>query len=66
MQIGDLKGFFGLIAVNLQLLRTKLKVLDATYGIGTGGWLWCFPTVWFWLSPVFFLNSHRLTGDVKV
>lgn len=39
MQIGDMKGFFGLITVNLQLLRTKLKVLDVTYGNGTGGWV---------------------------
>lgn len=35
-QIGDLKSFFGLFMVNMQMLRTKLKVLDATYGYGTG------------------------------
>jgi hypothetical protein len=35
-QIGDLKGFFGLFMVQMQELRKKLKVLDATYGIGTG------------------------------
>lgn len=37
MQIGDLKGFFGLAMVNMQLLRTKLKVFDLSYGQGTGG-----------------------------
>jgi carotenoid cleavage dioxygenase len=36
LQIGDLKGFFGLFMVQMQELRKKLKVLDATYGIGTG------------------------------
>ncbi|KAK2637048.1 hypothetical protein Ddye_031840 [Dipteronia dyeriana] len=36
MKIGDLKGIFGLLMVNLQMLRTKLKVLDVTYGYGTG------------------------------
>lgn len=36
LQIGDLKGFFGLLMVNVQLLRTKLKILDNTYGNGTG------------------------------
>ncbi|KAK4488621.1 hypothetical protein RD792_004390 [Penstemon davidsonii] len=35
MKIGDLKGFFGLIMANINLLRTKLKVLDITYGYGT-------------------------------
>lgn len=35
MKIGDLKGFFGLFMVQMQELRKKLKVLDATYGIGT-------------------------------
>lgn len=43
-QIGDMKGFFGLITVQLQLLRTKLKVLDVNYGYGTGG-LCCFPII---------------------
>lgn len=36
MKIGDLKGFFGLLMVNVQQLRTKLKILDNTYGNGTG------------------------------
>ncbi|KAK1551742.1 hypothetical protein Q3G72_003879 [Acer saccharum] len=36
MKIGDLKGIFGLLMVNMQMLRTKLKVLDVTYGYGTG------------------------------
>jgi hypothetical protein len=36
LQIGDLKGFFGLLMVNVQQLRTKLKILDNTYGNGTG------------------------------
>ncbi|KAL0561870.1 hypothetical protein IC582_002315 [Cucumis melo] len=36
MKIGDLKGFFGLIMVNMQMLRAKLKVLDVSYGTGTG------------------------------
>ncbi|KAK4540906.1 hypothetical protein RGQ29_031811 [Quercus rubra] len=35
MKIGDLKGLFGLLMVHMQILRTKLKVLDATYGNGT-------------------------------
>ena len=35
-QIGDLKGFFGLFMVQMQQLRKKLKVLDFTYGSGTG------------------------------
>ncbi|KAG6406276.1 hypothetical protein SASPL_133876 [Salvia splendens] len=35
LQIGDLKGFFGLLMVNLLMLRTKLKVLDFTYGNST-------------------------------
>ncbi|KAK6928746.1 Carotenoid oxygenase [Dillenia turbinata] len=36
MKIGDLKGFFGLFMVNMQLLRAKMKVLDVSYGTGTG------------------------------
>ncbi|XP_022953564.1 carotenoid 9,10(9',10')-cleavage dioxygenase 1 isoform X2 [Cucurbita moschata] len=36
MKIGDLKGFFGLVMVNMQILRAKLKVLDVSYGTGTG------------------------------
>ncbi|XP_042484115.1 carotenoid 9,10(9',10')-cleavage dioxygenase 1 [Macadamia integrifolia] len=36
MKIGDLKGLFGLLMVNMQLLRAKLKVLDVSYGTGTG------------------------------
>ncbi|KAK2996827.1 hypothetical protein RJ639_025304, partial [Escallonia herrerae] len=35
-QIGDLKGLFGLLMVNIQMLREKLKVLDVSYGTGTG------------------------------
>ncbi|XP_010241258.1 PREDICTED: carotenoid 9,10(9',10')-cleavage dioxygenase 1 [Nelumbo nucifera] len=35
MKIGDLKGLFGLLMVNIQLLRNKLKVLDVSYGNGT-------------------------------
>lgn len=35
-QIGDLKGLFGLLMVNMQILRAKLKVLDMSYGNGTG------------------------------
>ncbi|KAL1197591.1 Carotenoid 9,10(9',10')-cleavage dioxygenase 1 [Cardamine amara subsp. amara] len=35
MKIGDLKGFFGLLMVNIFQLRTKLKVLDGSYGHGT-------------------------------
>ncbi|KAK4842159.1 hypothetical protein QYF36_016716 [Acer negundo] len=35
MKIGDLKGIFGLLMANIQMLRTKLKVLDVTYGYGT-------------------------------
>ncbi|CAM8889675.1 unnamed protein product [Rhodiola kirilowii] len=36
MKIGDMKGFFGLLMVNFQMLRAKLKVLDMSYGNGTG------------------------------
>ncbi|XP_058071027.1 carotenoid 9,10(9',10')-cleavage dioxygenase-like [Magnolia sinica] len=36
MKIGDLKGLFGLFMVNMQILRAKLKVLDVSYGRGTG------------------------------
>ncbi|KAM7512334.1 hypothetical protein LguiB_011209 [Lonicera macranthoides] len=36
MKIGDLKGLFGLLVVNIQMLRAKLKVLDVSYGAGTG------------------------------
>lgn len=36
MKIGDLKGFLGLLMVYLQQLRTKLNVLDVSYGHGTG------------------------------
>lgn len=36
MKIGDLKGLFGLFMVQMQLLRSKLKVLDVSYGTGTG------------------------------
>ncbi|KAI4323412.1 hypothetical protein L6164_023020 [Bauhinia variegata] len=35
MKIGDLKGFFGLVMVNMQMLRAKWKVLDMSYGNGT-------------------------------
>jgi hypothetical protein len=35
-QIGDLKGLFGLLMVHMQMLRAKLKVLDVSYGTGTG------------------------------
>jgi carotenoid cleavage dioxygenase len=42
LQIGDLKGLFGLLMVNIQILRLKTKVLDNSYGIGTGklGFFW--------------------------
>ncbi|KAF7138094.1 hypothetical protein RHSIM_Rhsim07G0189000 [Rhododendron simsii] len=36
MKVGDLKGLFGLLMVNMQMLRAKLKVLDVSYGYGTG------------------------------
>ncbi|CAN4110363.1 unnamed protein product [Withania somnifera] len=35
MKVGDLKGLFGLFAVCMQMLRTKLKVLDVSYGDST-------------------------------
>ncbi|PKI33427.1 hypothetical protein CRG98_046190 [Punica granatum] len=35
-KIGDLKGLFGLLMVGVQILRAKLKVLDVSYGTGTG------------------------------
>ncbi|XP_024188836.2 carotenoid 9,10(9',10')-cleavage dioxygenase 1 [Rosa chinensis] len=36
MKVGDLKGLFGLLMVYMQQLRAKLKVLDLSYGHGTG------------------------------
>ena len=36
LQVGDLKGLFGLLMVNIQKLREKAKVLDLSYGHGTG------------------------------
>ncbi|KAF3437909.1 hypothetical protein FNV43_RR20665 [Rhamnella rubrinervis] len=36
MKIGDIKGLFGLLMVNMQMLRDKLKILDVSYGTGTG------------------------------
>ncbi|XP_030474238.1 carotenoid 9,10(9',10')-cleavage dioxygenase 1 [Syzygium oleosum] len=36
MKIGDVKGLFGLLMVNMQMLRAKLKILDVSYGTGTG------------------------------
>ncbi|PRQ54664.1 putative carotenoid oxygenase [Rosa chinensis] len=36
MKIGDLKGLFGLLMVYMQQLRAKLKILDISYGHGTG------------------------------
>ncbi|KAF9665715.1 hypothetical protein SADUNF_Sadunf16G0152500 [Salix dunnii] len=36
MKIGDLKGLFGLLMVSMQILRLKTKVLDKSYGFGTG------------------------------
>lgn len=38
-QIGDLKGLFGLLMVNVQMLRAKLGVLDVSYGTGTGNFI---------------------------
>ncbi|XP_019426194.1 PREDICTED: carotenoid 9,10(9',10')-cleavage dioxygenase 1-like isoform X2 [Lupinus angustifolius] len=35
MKIGDLKGIFGLLMVNINMLRNKLKVVDESYGRGT-------------------------------
>ncbi|KAM1363714.1 hypothetical protein ACFX15_028059 [Malus domestica] len=36
LKIGDLKGFLGLLMTSLQMLREKLKILDMSYGLGTG------------------------------
>ncbi|XVF22947.1 hypothetical protein REPUB_Repub12eG0214900 [Reevesia pubescens] len=35
MKVGDLKGLFGLLMVNVQKLREKANVLDLSYGNGT-------------------------------
>ncbi|PON74212.1 Carotenoid cleavage dioxygenase [Parasponia andersonii] len=35
LKFGDLKGLFGLLMVNIHMLREKFKVLDLSYGIGT-------------------------------
>ncbi|KAK6804071.1 hypothetical protein RDI58_001855 [Solanum bulbocastanum] len=35
MKVGDLKGLFGLFTVYMQMLRSKLKVLDISYGNST-------------------------------
>ncbi|XP_039685161.1 carotenoid 9,10(9',10')-cleavage dioxygenase 1 isoform X2 [Medicago truncatula] len=36
MKIGDVKGLLGLLMVTIQTLREKLKILDVSYGTGTG------------------------------
>ena len=36
VQLGYLKGLFGLLMGIMQMLREKLKVLDVSYGTGTG------------------------------
>ncbi|KAL4198341.1 hypothetical protein AMTRI_Chr03g139740 [Amborella trichopoda] len=36
LKIGDIKGVFGLFSVYMQVLCSKLKVLDISYGTGTG------------------------------
>ncbi|KAG9138230.1 hypothetical protein Leryth_001448 [Lithospermum erythrorhizon] len=36
MKLGDLKGLFGVFMFCVHFLREKLKVLDISYGIGTG------------------------------
>lgn len=35
-----MKGLFGLLMVNMQMLRAKMKVLDVSYGTGTGTFVW--------------------------
>lgn len=50
VQIGDLKGLFGLLMVNIHMLRTKWKVLDASYGTGTGNL--CYIIVFKFKVPV--------------
>ncbi|XP_017240696.1 carotenoid 9,10(9',10')-cleavage dioxygenase 1-like isoform X2 [Daucus carota subsp. sativus] len=35
IKVGDLKGLFGLLMLNMQILREKLEVLDMSYGYGT-------------------------------
>ncbi|CAN0864678.1 Carotenoid 9,10(9',10')-cleavage dioxygenase 1 [Linum grandiflorum] len=35
LKIGDIKGLFGLFMLNIYSLRSKLKLLDLTYGQGT-------------------------------
>ncbi|KAL0006833.1 hypothetical protein SO802_008335, partial [Lithocarpus litseifolius] len=35
-KLGDLTGLFGLIMMIMRMLRVKLKVLDISYGTGTG------------------------------
>lgn len=35
-KIGDLKGLFGFLMVSVQKLRSKMKVLDLSYGEGAG------------------------------
>ncbi|KAI4383001.1 hypothetical protein MLD38_008887 [Melastoma candidum] len=36
MKVGDMKGLFGLLMIHMQILRAKMKVLDVSYGTGTG------------------------------
>jgi hypothetical protein len=55
-QIGDLKGLFGLLMVHMQMLRAKLKVLDVSYGTGTGK---------FSLVCNFFLKCNNSVAIVK-
>ncbi|GMH30645.1 hypothetical protein Nepgr_032488 [Nepenthes gracilis] len=35
IKLGDLKGMLGLLMVSIQMLRTKLEVLDFSYGLST-------------------------------
>ncbi|XP_022018126.2 carotenoid 9,10(9',10')-cleavage dioxygenase 1 [Helianthus annuus] len=35
-KIGDLKGPFGFLMILIEMIRSKLKILDLSYGIGTG------------------------------
>ena len=46
VQLGDLKGLFGLLMGIMQMLREKLKVLDVSYETGTGKLVWCSNFCW--------------------
>lgn len=68
LQVGDLKGLFGLFMVQMQLLRAKLKILDVSYGTSTGRLICYFVDcmIWGWIRKLLWANcrfSHYLSAS---